>query len=477
MYILTSTVPTDFKQAVVTPLVKKPKAKLEYKNYRPVSNLPYVSKLLEKVISSQLKVYKQENSLDEPLQSAYKASHSTQTALLKVFNDILLKMDNKELVFLTLLDLSAAFDTVDHMILLSRLSNCFGVTGEAIKWIQSYLQERSQKVIVNGRESSPQQLECCVPQGSLLGPLLYSDYTRPLGKLLRSLDFQFHLYADDSQLITSIPGRTSADQSKVIDAIQNGVKKVGEWMMQNKLKLNEDKTEFIVFGTRHQLKNLTVNSIQLGGDTILRSTSARNLGVIMDQHLDMSSHVTSVCRVCYYNLRSIWKIRKFLTMEAAKTLVHALIISKLDYCNSLLYGVNQYLIDKLQKVQNAAARVVVCCRKATHISPILKELHWLPVKYRIIFSVTGNVFKALNGQSPQYINNMVSFETRSKITRSSGMGLLMIPKWNNKTCGKRGFSVAGPIEWNKLPLYIRQQDSLKAFKKELKTFFFRKSFS
>ena len=117
-----------------------------------------------------------------------------------------------------------------------------------------------------------------------------------------------------------------------------------------------------------------------------------------------------------------------------------------------IYAVS--IVDKLQKVQNAAARVVVCCRKATHISPILKELHWLQVKYRIIFSVTVNVFKALNGHSPQYIKNMLSFETKSKITSLSGMGLLMIPKWNNKTCGKKGFSVAGPIEWNKLPLYI-----------------------
>ena len=206
--IETSTVPTEFKQAVVTPLIKKPNAKLEYKNYRPVSNLPYISKLLEKVISCQLKKYKQENGLDEPLQSAYKHSHSTQTALLKVFNDIFTNMDDKELVFLTLLDLSAAFDTVDHHILVNRLRSCFGITEGAIKWIQSYLHDRTQKVIVNGSENSPQLLECCVPQGSLLGPLFYSDYIRPLGHLLHSLGFQFHLYADDSQLITSILGGT-----------------------------------------------------------------------------------------------------------------------------------------------------------------------------------------------------------------------------------------------------------------------------
>ena len=126
---------------VVTPLVKKSNAKLEYKNYGPVSNLSYISKLLEKVISCQLKEYKQENRLDEPLQSAYEHSHSTQTALLKVFNDTLTKMDAKELVFLTRLDLSAAFDTVDHHILVNCLRSCFAITEEAIKWIQSYLHD------------------------------------------------------------------------------------------------------------------------------------------------------------------------------------------------------------------------------------------------------------------------------------------------------------------------------------------------
>ena len=176
-------------------------------------------------------------------------------------------------MFLTLLDLSAAFDTVDHDILVNRLRSCFGITEGAIKWIQSYVHDRTQKVIVNGRESSPQLLEYCVPQGSLLGPLFYSDYTRPLGHLPHSLGFQFHLYADDSQLITSIPDATPTDQSIVVHLVQNGVKQTGEWMKQNKLKLNEENTEFIVFGTRHQLKNLKINSFLLGGDTILRSNT------------------------------------------------------------------------------------------------------------------------------------------------------------------------------------------------------------
>ena len=137
-------------------------------------------------------------------------------------------MDDKELVFLTLLDLSAAFDTVDHHILINRLRNYFGITEGAIEWIQSYLHDRTQKVIVNGRESSPQLLECCVPQGSVLGFVVLFRLYQATGSSLHSLGFQFQLYADDSQLITSIPGGTPTDQSIAINLVQNAVKQIDE---------------------------------------------------------------------------------------------------------------------------------------------------------------------------------------------------------------------------------------------------------
>ena len=182
-------------------------------------------------------------------------------------------------------------------------------------------------------------------------------------------------------------------------------------------------------------------------------------------------------KFCYHCLRSIWKIRQFLTKAATKTLVHATVISKLNYCNSLLYGIiNQYLIAKLQRVQNAAARLIMRCHRTIHASPILKELHWLPIKDRIIFSVIVNVFKALHGQSPQYIRNLLCYEEKTRFTHSRGKSLLKILKRNNKTYGIRSFSCAGPYEWNRLPLYLRQKETLKDFKKDLKTYLFSKSY-
>jgi len=198
---------------------------------------------------------------------------------------------------------------------------------------------------------------------------------------------------------------------------------------------------------------------------------------MMDPLLDINIHITYICKTCFFKIRSIWKIRRNLTIKSTKTLVHALIISKLDYCNTLLYGIHDYLLEKLQKVQNAAARLVMGCSNSTPSKPLLQQLHWLPIRERITFSLLFQVFKALNNLSPPYVADMLSFQTAQRTTRSSTQQLLSIPKWNNKTCAKRSFSVAGPIEWNKLSLDIRQKTTPKDFKRELKTYLFKKCYN
>ena len=196
--------PSCFKHAVITPLLKKPGADLNFKNYRPVSGLPFLSKVIEKAVSQQLSEHVLLNNLDEELQSAYKSKHSTETALLKITNDILLETDKQKVVLLAFLDLSAAFDTVDHTILLNRLQTMFGIEGTALQWFKTYLQGRSQSVIINNVTSEKKYLKCCVPQGSGLGPGLYCKYTLPLGIIIRIYSVLFHMYADDSQLYASL---------------------------------------------------------------------------------------------------------------------------------------------------------------------------------------------------------------------------------------------------------------------------------
>ena len=182
------------------PLLKKINLDLIEKNYRLVSNLQFISKLIERTVNNQLNEHITSNNLMEPMQSAYGAGHSTETALIKVKADLLNAINNKEVVCLVLLDLSVAFDTVDHQILLERLKNMFGFTGLVINWITSYLSGRFQKVVVGDAKSSSVPLSCGVPQRSILGPILFTLYTTPPGKICTKHGVTYHLYADDQQL-------------------------------------------------------------------------------------------------------------------------------------------------------------------------------------------------------------------------------------------------------------------------------------
>ena len=241
--------PDRFKQALVTPLLKKQSLpKNEFKNYRPVSNLNYISKLLEKIVSSQIKSHIEKFALENPFQSAYKAFHSTETALLTVQNDVFEAMEKGEVTALTLLDLSAAFDTIDHDLLLNRLTSWFGIGAKALGWLNSYLRDRFQCINIKGIISNPFELLFGVPQGSVLGPLLFIMYTTPLSSVLSKFqNINHHLYADDTQVYNSF--KTSNFNLSLAN-LQNSLYSAQDWMFSNKLKLNPDKTEFMLIGNK-----------------------------------------------------------------------------------------------------------------------------------------------------------------------------------------------------------------------------------
>ena len=201
MSLVSGLLPSSLKNAVLTPLLKKPNLDHEVlSNFRPISNLKVISNVIEKVVAVRLQAYLDSYQPTEPLQSTYKSFHSCETALVRVQNDILLAIDNRHCVMFLLLDLTAAFDTVDHEILLKRLNSKFSICGTALEWFRSYLTNRTQVVLIDGRKSSS---ECGVLQGSVLGPIFYLLYTAPLANILRFHDLQFHFYADDTQLYIS----------------------------------------------------------------------------------------------------------------------------------------------------------------------------------------------------------------------------------------------------------------------------------
>ena len=249
--------PNCFKMAHVTPLQKKPSLdRNSLKNYRPVSNLRFISKLIETVVANQLNEFISEESLLNVNQSAYKSSHSTETALLKIQNDVALSVDSGKTVALTLLDLSVAFDTIDHSLLYDCLHDWFGLDGTVLLWIKSYLSNQKQKIKIGDSFSEAVILSFGVPQGSVLGPHLFTLYTSPLSQVISKFNVTYHLYADDTQIYLAVDSK-NFDSS--MEELTKCLKSVQEWMVGVKLKLNQEKTQFIIIGQKATRKLLAPN--------------------------------------------------------------------------------------------------------------------------------------------------------------------------------------------------------------------------
>ena len=257
-----------------------------YSSYRPISNLRFVSKTTEKIVAARLDTHLEDGDLYQLFQSAYRAGHSTETALTSVQNDILRDIDDGQCVILILLDLSSAFDTVDHNILLNRLEQRFGVKGKTLAWLCSYLSNRSQFVYIENERSSSRGLSSGVPQGSVLGPLLYLMYVAPLAEIIEKHNMSYHFYADDTQIYLSFRPSDKAEPDLSRSRIELCIQDINRWMTVNKLKLNNDKTDLLVFTARHRPQPM-LKSIYCGTDLVNASDSARNIGVCFDNLVTM----------------------------------------------------------------------------------------------------------------------------------------------------------------------------------------------
>ena len=470
--ILNCSVPDSMKKAIVKPLLKKPSLDPNVlKNFRPVSNLTFVSKLLEKIVLSQILSHLDQNGLWHIFQSAYRPCHSVETALLRVTNDLLMANDSDQTSVLALLDLSAAFDTIDHDLLLCRLRQVFGIQGGALSFLESYLSGREQVVSVLGYESDPCPLKYGVPQGSVLGPILFILYTQPLSDIMACHSVPYHLFADDTELYKS---DSPSEIEHTLSSMQSCISDVRKWSLSNKLQMNDGKTEILLLDPSDSCLH---SSLMIGQTNIQFSAVARNLGVLFDNKLSMTYHVNKTCQIAYCEIRKISSIRRYLTTEATKTLVTSLVLSRLDFCNSLLAGLPQLLLDKLQRVMNAAARLVTRTPKREHITPVLHDLHWLPVRFRIEYKICTLCFNIVSGSAPPYLSQLLELYTPSRTLRSSAdTRKFRIPKRKKKTQGQRSFSYIGPVIWNDLPFSVRHAQSLSAFKSALKHHLFLKSF-
>ncbi len=323
--------------------------------------------------------------------------------------------------------------------------------------------------------STDKILRLGVPQGSVLGPLLFSLYTAPISRIADQHGVELHLYADDTQLYLCFRVRGD-DIPYKLTLVENCICDIRTWMLNNKLMLNDSKTEFLVVVSPRQERELDIPGLRIG-DTIIKPThQARNLGVIFDKHLSMEAQVNNTCRIAHYHLRNIGKIRAVLTKETTEKLVHAFVTSRIDNGNALLYNLPQTCINKLQRVLNTAARIVSRTPKFAHISPVCRDLHWLPMTERMEYKILLLAFKALHGMAPTYIADFLQVYQPTRALRSQDRNLLVVPQTRLRSFGDRAFPKAAPVLWNALPQSVRDCKTLPVFKRHLKTFLFRKAY-
>jgi len=296
---------------------------------------------------------------------------------------------------------------------------------------------------------------------------------------VKKYNLNFHFYADDSQIYVTFNPEAPGSAPSSVEKLTNCIEDIKRWMTTNMLKLNPTKTEFIIIGRKIQTNspNFSVPDLKFASNTIYPSTTVRNLGVHMDTALSLQKHITKVAQSARLQLYNISRLKPFLNKTTLATAIHAFVTSRLDYANSLLFGLPKSTLRPLILVQNSAARLLSGAKRRAHITPILHHLHWLPVQKRIEFKIIVITHKSIHGESPAYLQELISIHHPTRPLRSAEAITLQHPNIKLKTIGHRSFSSAAPTLWNALPADIRQCANLFSFRKKLKTHLFKQAYT
>ena len=456
---VTNTFARAWKTAEVTPILKCGNPDVP-NNYRPISLLPIVSKVTERLVHGQLMEHLIRNNKLAAHQSGNRKLHSTETALLYVTDQLLQAMDNKKVSIMVLLDMSKAFDSIRHDILLSKLQYLDFSQG-ALDWFQSYLSNRQQCVRIGDAVSKVLPLEFGVPQGSILGPVLFTIYVNDLLSVpKRCLSAS---YVDDCKLYLSF---SPAELPTSILALNEDLTRISQWCCKNSLLINPDKTKVLAVGLPQLLKKLSSFSITLFDKEITPVPVVKDLGVLLDTRLSYNQHITEIASKCLFKLYQINRIKHLLDRKTLLLVINSFVFSKLQYCSTVWSNTSSSNIDKLQKVQNFAGRIILGLRKYDHISDGLRSLKWLPIREKLILNDATMMHKCINKLVPDYLADM--FKSRSQVhnrqTRSSGA--LDIPLCRLST-GQRSFAFRGAKLWNSLNDNIKSLKCPRNFRRHL----------
>jgi hypothetical protein len=454
--------PDAWKLAQVSP-IHKGGSFTDVENFRPISILPVLSKLIERHVHKAFYNFLSSYELLCKCQSGFRSCHSCATSLTQLVNEWYSALDSGNIVACLSVDLRRAFDVLSHNVLLEKLK-LYGCSDLCLQWFKSYLSDRKQCVKVSNTKSDFSIMKYGVPQGSILGPLLFIVYVNDLS--LAVPDVNVNMYADDSNFDTV--QKTIAECERVL---QENVFEISEWCTQNKLIINENKTKCMMICSekRHRQLNDSTLNIVLDGSVLESVSSMKILGVTLDDSLHWRNHVDYVCTKISQMSGLLWRIKDCLTFETRKLFYYSYILPVFDYCLIVWGQCNKTLLDRLFRLQKRVARMVLNNYDLNEYE-LFKRLNWLPVYKRVAYQTVLMVFKSFHGLTPRYISDMFHFtgENYDYTLRTSGVNL-QLPKPRTNML-KRSFSYSGAQLWNSLPTYIRESENVNDFKYKCKQY-------
>lgn len=453
--------PDNWKRAIIYP-IPKIKNPFEFKDLRPISVLPTLSKLLERVVEQQIREHISQFDILPDIQSGFRKMHSCETALLGITDDIFRGTDQGLVTVLVLLDFSKAFDTLNHDMLLAILKYFrFGQT--TITFFQNYFENRYQSVKICQNLSSPLEISSGVPQGSILGPLLYTLYTSNFNKYISSCSM--HLYADDTQIYRSF---CTVDIDAEITRINADVSALVKVSKDHALNINAKKSSVLVFGpVRNRLVVLPRINIHVDGQQITPTDSAKNLGLTFDYCLRFKPHINNCLRTAYANLKAIYNNRHYLNPKIKTILCESLVLSRFNFCDSV-YGPCLDASDKrrIQVIQNSCLRLIFGIRRRHSISHKLVHTGWLNMSNRRRLHSACLFHKIVINKTPSYLSRKITYRSDVHNVNVRFKGSLTPPQHRTEFF-KRSFSYQITNIYNGIPSELKNLTHLQ-FKKSFK---------